>query len=369
MKNKYLIFILSILLIVSLAVFLSGCMGEDDALEGKNIVTFDVNGGVLNYGTSSTDTTINFAYVPGTKIIDPVGDKLNYKISNTGYNFTGWYKDKECTEEWDFDTYFNSETLTLYAGWKLAIRHTYSVNYIGADGEPVSLGEYEVSAGKPFNDRRGLADKRDGYTAVGYYSDIACQDAWDDAFTHPGGEADYDVPVYVKYIEGEWELVTDYDSLVSAYRNGNVYLMNDIDCQGKTLKFANEFGKVFEGNNHKVTNFTVEDGGTSYNPSCAIFNTLGAKSEVRNVSFENVNFVFRYETTPPPTVVLNVAALAVNMEEGAKVDNVSVKGTVDTNYEGELTTRNQVYYYEEADSAVLAGVKDFSADITVNKNV
>ncbi|MBR0090775.1 MAG: InlB B-repeat-containing protein, partial [Lachnospiraceae bacterium] len=34
-----------------------------------------------------------------------------------GYTFTGWYRDKEATDEWDFDKDAVSGNITLYAGW------------------------------------------------------------------------------------------------------------------------------------------------------------------------------------------------------------------------------------------------------------
>lgn len=34
-----------------------------------------------------------------------------------GYNFTGWFKDQECTEPWDFSTVIMSDTI-IYAGWE-----------------------------------------------------------------------------------------------------------------------------------------------------------------------------------------------------------------------------------------------------------
>ena len=92
--KKLLTLISIIALALTLTLLLSGCSGRTDELEGKNIVTFMVNGGVLNYGTSSTKTSVNFAYYPGTYILDPSADIPNYSISRSGYDFTGWYTDE-----------------------------------------------------------------------------------------------------------------------------------------------------------------------------------------------------------------------------------------------------------------------------------
>ena len=67
-------------------------------------------------------------------------------------------------------------------------------------------------------------------------------------------------------------------------------------------------------------------------------------------------------------VTPKVAALTIDMQAGAKVENVTVTGTLTTNYAGELACVNSVYYYEGTpDAAVMAGVDTFSAEITVNE--
>ena len=364
MIKKRLIFIT--ILTVALTLLLSGCAGGGDDLEGKNIVTFEVNGGTLSYGTSSTDTKLNFAYHPGTYIIDPT-EIPNYFISRSGYNFTGWYTSAECkpNEKFNFSQAFNDPTLTLYAGWERAIKHTYTLYYI--DGEnSVSLGTYDVRAGEKFEDWRGYADKRDGFTSIGYFSDAALSAEWDFSTVHPGGDTDLDIPVYVKYIDGEWELADSYDTLKSALKSGNVYLTKDIDCEGETLSI-DSFNKIFEGNGFKVSNFTVEKSGTTFVPTVSIFKSLGASADIRNVDFENVTFEF-LDINENSGVVPNVAALTKDMSAGAKVTNVSVTGTIKTNYDKELPRLNSVYYYKDsADEAVLAGVNNFTANITVDK--
>ncbi len=36
-----------------------------------------------------------------------------------GYTFTGWYKDKECTQKFDFNTTMPANNIVVYAGWKV----------------------------------------------------------------------------------------------------------------------------------------------------------------------------------------------------------------------------------------------------------
>ena len=367
MKRKILIITVAVALFAALTVLLSGCAGSSDPTEGKNVVTFVVNGGILSYGTSSTDGSINYAYHPSTYVKDPLGFP-NYKISRNGYIFTGWYTSPDCkpNEKWNFDKTLDVEKLTLYAGWEIAIKYTYSVNYVDGDNT-VSLGIYEVSAGEKFDDWRRFADNRENYTAYGYYSDPECTTPWNSSSTHPGGDVDLDIPVYVNYIEGNWKIVDSFEKLKSALDSGNVYLVADIDCGGAELHVSDDFNAIFEGNGFKVTNFTVPKTGSAVNPRCAIFRRLATGAEIRNVSFENVTYRF-FGIADSASVKANVAALSVSLESGVTITNVSVKGRMETDYSGELSCLEKVYYYTDPEGeALLDGVTDFSAEIVVNK--
>lgn len=372
---KRLLTLISVIaLALALTFIVSGCAGGTDDLEGKNVVTFKVNGGVLNYGTSSTKTSVNFAYHPGTYILDPTKDIPNYSLSRSGYDFTGWYTDISCAPEfkWDFNTPFDVPMLTLYAGWEKSIKYTYSVYYVEeSSGTPVKLGDYNALAGGTFDDWKDVAELREGYTCIGYYSDKELTTLWDDDYAHPGGEVDLDIPVYAKYIEGEWELVSNYSELKRAINvGGNVYLTSNIDCEGKDFYVATNFSGIFNGNGYTISNFTVPKGGSSGKPTAAIFKGLTSTAEVVDVNFENVTYDFTgiRASTQTVTVKPQVAALAVDMQAGATVKNVTVAGALTTNYSGELSCVNSVYFFEgTADATVMAGVENFNAQVTVTQ--
>jgi len=372
--KRLLILISVIALALTLTFAMSGCAGSTDEFEGKNIVTFKVNGGVLNYGTSSTKTSVNFAYHPGTYILDPTKDIPNYSLSRSGYDFTGWYTDISCAPEfkWDFNTPFDVPMLTLYAGWEKSIKYTYSVYYVDeSSGTPVKLGDYNALAGGTFSDWKDVAELREGYTCIGFYADKELTTLWDEDFAHPGGEVDLDIPVYADYIEGEWELVSNYDQLKRAVNvGGNVYLTSNIDCGGKEFSVATNFASIFNGNGYTISNFTVPRSGTALTPTSAIFKGLTATAEVVDVNFANVtyNFTGVKENTATITVKPKAAALAVDMQAGATVKNVTVTGTLTTNYAGELPCINSVYFFEgTADEDVMAGVESFNAQVTLTQ--
>ena len=134
MNKKHLTLIAFVILTLTLIFALSGCAGEDDVFEGKYTVTFELNGGTLDYKTSSVDTNIKYAYEPNTYVLD-ISKIDGYKLTKNGYVFTGWYTGETClpTEKWDFGNILDKEELTLYAGWEVAITYSYTVYYV--DGE------------------------------------------------------------------------------------------------------------------------------------------------------------------------------------------------------------------------------------------
>lgn len=358
MKRTHLV--LLALLAAALTVMLLGCSGNQTELEGMYVATFELNGGTLDLKSSNVSTNINYAYEPGSCIIDPTNPDWNYKLIRSGYVFTGWYKTAECRPEdkWDFKTgTIETEKLTLYAGWEKEIVYTFSVCYTDG-GTTHVLGQYNVKAGDEFEDYRKYAEKREEHTPTGYYSDASCTTAWDFDTVHPGGETDTDIQVFVDYIPGTWIIVGSFEKLEASLGQGNIYLTADIDCGGQVLSFGREFGHIFEGNGYTVSNFTVEKSGSALMPSVSLFQNLTAGAEIRNVSFENVTFTF-FDVEKASKI--KVAALAKEAKD-CVISNVSITGTLVTNYTGEFP-RLEEAFFEETSSGQIT---DFTASITVS---
>jgi uncharacterized repeat protein (TIGR02543 family) len=362
MKRNYLIFAVILLIAV---LTLSGCGREEQSLEGLYIATFELQGGTLETPTSSVGTKINFAYHPGTYVLDPT--ELNgYKLFRNGFVFTGWYTDASCTpsSKWDFKTLLNQEALTLYAGWKKAVTLSYTLYYTADDGQLVSLGKYEVSSGDKFDDWRNYAKGRPDYTPIGYYADPECTQPWDAETTHPGQEEDLDVPVYVDYMKGRWTFVDSFSALKSAVlSNENVHLTADIDCAGETLAFTDYSGEI-NGNGHVVSNFSVKKKGTAI-VSCSIFNSLGDGAVIRDITFSGVT----YDVTGVTGNVtkIKVAALAVKAGN-VTVSSVRVEGTITTDYTGELLASEIPMYYETTTDSAVVTVSESSVNVVIAVN-
>ena len=361
MTKRHLTLFAVIILALTLMLSLSGCSGDEDVFEGKCTITFEFNGGMLRTKTSSVKDKIKYAYVMGTKIID-IQDIDGYSFSKSGYDFVGWYTHESCEPqyEWDFDSFIETENLTLYAGWKKSIVYSYTLYYVDDNSNEVSLGSYTVDAGKEFKDWREFANNRENYTPTGFYSDKDLETPWDDTTVHPGGESDCDIPVYVKYIKGEWELVNNISDFKKAISAGkNIYLTADIDCENATLSLG-EYSATLEGNGYSIKNFKVLKSNQAYRPKCAIFDRLSDGAQIKNVNFENVN----YDMTGIDQIKiqeLKFALLAVEAGE-VTVENVNVTGTAITDYTGELPKAESAFFTTEMEEPT-----GFTSSVTVER--
>lgn len=126
-----------------------------NALAGNTpiVVSFDANGGLLNYNQFFTTASGYLTYIPTP--------------TREGYNFIGWYTDVDVGTIVDASTVFTSNT-TVYAHWTIELS-TYTVTYTdGVDGE-------EVFTDQTFNVEKGSATPafigtptRSGYTFTGW---------------------------------------------------------------------------------------------------------------------------------------------------------------------------------------------------------
>ncbi len=89
----------------------------------------------------------------------------------SGYMFSGWYADKDCTEEFDFATEITKDT-NIYAGWIERkdgyVYVTYHLNYEGAGTYSVA----EIENGEPLTNTP--SPTRDGYRFTTWYLEAAC---------------------------------------------------------------------------------------------------------------------------------------------------------------------------------------------------
>lgn len=384
MKQKVFV---AVLIIVALTALLVGCNSSTNH-DGKTKIVYELEGG--SYMNCEFPIVQYYDFEEGSSNLIYSPQTLSRKdVERAGYSFTGWYRTKTqsgdsvtYSDEWNFDTdKVTTEGITLYAGWETLVKFTYRVCYVDTDGNVGELGSYTVKAGDEFNDRKDFASKRKGdYTAyvfkengvqnVGYYLDKDMTQPVA-GYKHPGGDVDTAIDVYVKYLDGKWEIVRTASELTLA-KSKNIYLDADIDMGGKSLTFG-MYSKRFEGNNHTISNFTLPynaskadlkadifgNGNTSVYVS--LFDKLDGAT-VKNVNFSNVKVAINEGMSTITNIYL--APFAVNVT-GSTVENVSVsveytvvKFPSETFDSGDFTIFGETGYAKQENSTI--------ASLTVN---
>jgi len=124
-------------------------------------VTYNANGGQLVGGASSDTVQISYndtAYIPS----DP---------TRKGYDFTGWYTDRNCTSYFNFNTRLTSDTV-LYSGWTQQRTVTHTVYFETNGGTAIS--PVTVNDGDTISRRGVPSTSRNGFEFTGWYSDSSC---------------------------------------------------------------------------------------------------------------------------------------------------------------------------------------------------
>lgn len=347
MKRKVIVIAL---IVVALAMVLVGCNNTDN-YDGKTKIVYELEGG--SYKNCTAPIVQYYDFADGTQNLIYSPQLLSrMDVERPGYRFTGWFKTRTqdgdrvtYSDEWDFESdKVTTEGIKLYAGWKALVTYTYNVCYVDDSGETKSLGVYDVNEGDEFNDHENFASYRPGnYTPfvyekdgvqVGYYLDKDCTQSVV-GYKHPGGDADLQIDVYVKYIEGRFALVSTADELLSSDTMGrNVYLLNDIDLGGKAFR-VESYSRIFEGNGHKIYNFTMP--------------YRAAKNDLRpNIDGVGVSSVYAY--------------IFGNLN-GATIKNVSFEGITFT-VDGGLPTLTDIYVAPFAKEVVNSTIENVSVDMT-----
>ncbi|MBQ6183143.1 MAG: InlB B-repeat-containing protein [Clostridia bacterium] len=187
-------------------------------------VTFDANG----HGTAPAAQTVEHGKT-ATKPADP---------TETGWVFGGWYKEKECTNAFDFATPITGN-ITLYAKWTVA---AYTVTF-DANGHGTAPAAQTVEHGKTAT--MPADPTASGWTFKGWYKEVACTNAFD--FATP---ITADITLYAKWTEeGTTPVPTYYTVTFDANGHGIAPAVQTVES-GKTATMPadpTETGWLFGG--------------------------------------------------------------------------------------------------------------------------
>ena len=362
---------------------LTGCDNSTRNFDDKVKVIYRLEGGIYQNCEQPVIQYYDFDEGTSNLIID-LSELSGQAIIRTGYTLEGWYTKKTgegsnaiYEDKWDFENdKVTSDGITLYAKWKKNVLYTYEVCYRDeTDGSVHSLGSYEVNEGDRFNDYYAsyFGNMRYGYTALaGLYTES--DEPWDESFTHPGGEVDTAVRVFLHYIEGDYVLV-DSARKLTANKNANLYLTSDIDFEGESFSGFGDYKGIIKGNGFTVKNFTL-----SYDNSknglitdsdlnteggilrISLFHSLKGAS-VSDLTFSD--FSIDIKAGYPGTKTILVAPLSIKMENtiltNVTVSNATVTCTqlpsgFDKSSSLIVLTERAVYFTPESDTSQLNNV-------------
>ena len=347
---------------------------------GKARAVFYLEGGVCQNSKDRVSYVYSF---DGTKtdtlIVDPNVLETDAKdqISKAGYHIEGWYRTKTVdaegnvtySDKWDFaNDKMTLDGVTLYANWEINRYYSYELYYYDKDGKEIFLDSYECKEGEKFYDL--FLDKKEveGYTSLGYLDSEGRP--WNKSFTHPGGDSDLAVKVYLNLIEGEFTLVSTYREFRNAIsKNANIYIMNDIDFDGKEMCFDSYSGEIL-GNGYKLMNLTVDyntlksglkgevnpDGTLDNSTKDTLYISLFFELEnvvIKDLTFENLLIDVDTTLKDINTIVISPLAIIAN---NVKLDNVEINGNIKfsklPNKEIEFNVVNEGYFIYSNDVEV-----------------
>lgn len=411
MKKKK-IFILGILLIAVCSLF-AGCTGfksRIDPEKHKWTVIYHANGGDLK------GMEVREMHIMDTATLPVPGSNNMPKESRENYDSLGWYivtldeKGAITTDENGkqiFGKEVNFLTDRVTSDFVIAVQWQKKVTYdfqVGAvEGEASVPADCTISNPKTYSVSTLLMlseptgseiPQAKGYTLLGYYWDKECtekvdftlpltQEQMDDYLVKWEQDDKYSIPVYTRWLKGEYTLVYTAKEFSRIGGNKRYYLMNDIDMGSDSISQLGAFTGLIEGNNKTVSNLVVKvTQKRNVLRYGGIFSTLKG-AEIRNLTLDNVtvDFEIGVDGSGGEPLTCNVSVLASTIED-CTFTNFKIKGQMDISRKqytsGEDNTYNVdvVYYGLMLDDQPLQTVKSGTSkdedgrsfDYTLNGN-
>ncbi len=338
MKRKLFTLLLIISSVACLSLVLTGCSGcsSSNAAHYDYLVTFNYNTVGLDVQGEVYEDQYLGAF-EGKKIMQPV--KPSNKLYNSSdfkerqinrYEVVGWYTAKTDADgnvqktpdgrpvldrRWNFNVDVVTSDITLYA--LLEVKPSVSLVY---DGKVQKTSNY--TKGTKVTQQRFLPvpPTWSGHTFYGYYKD----ENMTEPFSFPFTLGEQDVVIYARFIDGEnWSIVSTADEFHKAYHaTAKIYVDADIDFTDyKFTKTKLAFNGEINGNKHKLKNLDVALS-TEINSGemMGFFGRLGARSHIRDLTFENMTVTVNTVAKLPTQAAL----FAWRIDSGAKLERVKV---------------------------------------------
>ncbi len=154
----------------------AGWYSDPDCILPWKFSTDLVESDLCLYAKWSTDYyTVSFNSMGGSAVA-PVSVAYGGTLAppaptRTGYTLVGWYRERECVNQWTFATSTVTSSITLYASWSL---NSYTVTFNPQGGNTVG----SVTATHGSKIAAPTPPYRSGYSFAGWYQEAACATAW-----------------------------------------------------------------------------------------------------------------------------------------------------------------------------------------------
>lgn len=187
---------------------------------------------------------------------------------------------------------------------------------------------------------------KSGYTLYEYYVDATSEET----FEWPYVFGTEDITVYCKYIQGSWTIVKSEDQLLAALSsNKDIYLDCDLDFTGKTWRYGSFNGKL-NGNGHTITGINLTRNCNKYTLGAGIFGTLGAKTDIYNLTIKDAVVNFNVKLDNGEFVG---GFFAYEAREGAKITDVKiVNGTLNCDFGDNKTSTAYEWIAKDASTTL-----------------
>ena len=234
-------------------------------------VVFDSNGGTLSIEDLSKYSKREFGS-PIEKPADPI---------RAGYNFVDWFKDKDCTQAWNF----NSDTvrgesyeITLYAKWEIKL-YAVEYNLDGGVNNPNNPASYNIES-----DTITLqSPTKTGHTFLGWFD-----------------KDDHKVTSIVKGSTGSLQLTAKWEikQYTVTLASGENYTLTPLAKSASTVNHGDDFSFTLNADNS--LNLAVKANGQTITPANGIYTITNITEDqivtVEGVSAETYEAIFANST-------------------------------------------------------------------------
>lgn len=328
-KNKFFIFSFVAIILTSL----TGCNKKMESAHDKQGFTQKVvyNLGEGKYIADNRDTNeLVVWYKPGTNVADLSSlNKYNKSFSYPGYELTGWYMDETLTQKMDFDNYLlpeqSSDVVTIYAKWEEIIETNFVIYYVDEEGVYENTSNLKWNANTPFEYSKDKVQSLfdSPHTYLGAYTDVDLTKEVDD--TYLLSKNNNNLPIYTKWITGEYVLISNAKDFKSYFGKRNLYITNDLDLTGINIDVDTMINKTILGNNHTITNFTFTTDGKENSKNTAYCGGL-VNQQIKGCVIKDLNIVdAKYEISSNTCSIFYFGLLAGKVIDST-IENVKISG-------------------------------------------